>query len=825
MGQPRRSFKGFFFRGNSNSQSPRRNRLRRATLEALEGRDMPATLTVNSLSDAVSPPAGDVTLRQAIIASETGGTTALGQTGTGNDTIVFAAGLSGTIDLSQVGDTSLGPSALIIDNNDQLTIDGGSSGITIERDSSVANLRLFNVAAGASLTLESLTLANGQATGADGGDTGYASGQGGGGAGLGGAVFNEGTLNLVQDTLTGNGAQGGAGGTVPSAGIAGGAAGGGPNGGAGGAFGSPVGQSGTAGGFASGGGGGGPGEGLGIPPTSGFGGDGGAGGFGGGGGGAGPAVGGPGVDGIGGAGGFGGGAGGGGSFGDSGGGGAGMGGAVFNEAGTVSVTNCTFYANTATGGAAGGSDSEAGEGLGGALFNHNGTVTVLSTTISGNSADFDGGGIYNLGDGATATLAVSNTILFGDTSANTADLTAEISGAGGSTNTTSGVGDLIGSAMGFVGTVVSSTDPGLGSLASNGGPTQTMAIAAGSSAAGVGNVAAATGLTTDQRGAPRITDGSVDIGAFQIDPAPTASAGGPYQIYVGGSLQLNAVATGNSLTYSWDINGDGTFGDATGASPTLTWSQLNALGITGPFTTANLAVEVSDGFNAPVTSAPTTLGVSSAPVVLTPNERFVTALYLALFDRHVDAGGLTFWSNQLANGASRTQVALWLEASTEYLTVEVNAAFERYLQREADPAAVTNFVTLLQHGATLEQLDIAILGSQEYFQVRGGGTNAGFLNALFEDALGRGIDPTSQTFFTNELVSGVSRGAIVWGVLNSLEYRQDVINGIYQEYLGRAADPTAMAAALEELDFGMSPAGLIAQTVGSLEYFNRVQVT
>ena len=225
MAQRRRSLKAsFLYRG---SHSPRAQRCgrRRATLEALEGRDMPATLTVNSLSDAVSPGAGEVTLRQAIVASETGGTTALGQTGTENDTIVFASGLSGAIALGQVGDTSLGPTALLVDNNDQLTIDGanGGSGITIERDSSVSNLRLFNVAAGASLTLESLTLANGQATGAAGGNTGYDGGQGGGAAGLGGAIFNAGVLNLVQDTLTGNGAQGGAGGDVPSQGSDGGA--------------------------------------------------------------------------------------------------------------------------------------------------------------------------------------------------------------------------------------------------------------------------------------------------------------------------------------------------------------------------------------------------------------------------------------------------------------------------------------------------------------------------------------------------------------------------------------------------------------------------
>ncbi|HEV3023276.1 MAG TPA: hypothetical protein VGX76_12450, partial [Pirellulales bacterium] len=203
----------FFTRANrqKSKREAHRPARRRPTLELLEDRSLLATLTVNNLTDAVLPGSGQVTLRQAIVASENHTTTALGDTGTGNDTIVFAPGLAGTIDLSQIGDSSMGPTALVVNANDQLTINGnnGASGITIARDSSVANLRLVIVESGASLTLESLTLANGDSTGAAGGNTRDDGGSigggggGGGGAGLGGAVFNQGgSLNLVQDTLT-----------------------------------------------------------------------------------------------------------------------------------------------------------------------------------------------------------------------------------------------------------------------------------------------------------------------------------------------------------------------------------------------------------------------------------------------------------------------------------------------------------------------------------------------------------------------------------------------------------------------------------------------
>ena len=59
--------------------------------------------------------------------------------------------------------------------------------------------------------------------------------------------------------------------------------------------------------------------------------------------------------------------------------------------------------------------------------------------------------------------------------------------------------------------------------------------------------------------------------------APSASAGTSYAISEDSPLTLHAVASdpnGDALTYSWDINGDGTFGDAVGANPTVTWAQL-----------------------------------------------------------------------------------------------------------------------------------------------------------------------------------------------------------------------------------------------------------
>jgi len=96
---------------------------------------------------------------------------------------------------------------------------------------------------------------------------------------------------------------------------------------------------------------------------------------------------------------------------------------------------------------------------------------------------------------------------------------------------------------------------------------------------------------------------------------PTADAGGPYVINETDTLNLVAIATdpggvNDPLTYSWDVNGDSIFGDATGETPSLTWAQLNGLGIVdGTTTPINVRVRVSDGDGGITDSAPTTLTV------------------------------------------------------------------------------------------------------------------------------------------------------------------------------------------------------------------------
>ena len=104
--------------------------------------------------------------------------------------------------------------------------------------------------------------------------------------------------------------------------------------------------------------------------------------------------------------------------------------------------------------------------------------------------------------------------------------------------------------------------------------------------------------------------------------SPIANAGGPYVISEGNSVDLDGSASSDPdadpLTYVWDLDNDGNFGEAgepTTVSPTVSWTTLQSFGITnnGIYT---IGLQVSDG-NGGVDSATTMLTVNNVSPAIT----------------------------------------------------------------------------------------------------------------------------------------------------------------------------------------------------------------
>jgi hypothetical protein len=286
-----------------------------------------------------------------------------------------------------------------------------------------------------------------------------------------------------------------------------------------------------------------------------------------------------------------------------------------DSSGTVlGVTNSTFSGNVA--GSRGGGISSTG-----ALQVTNSTLTG-NRAVSGSSAAF-GGGLY---DGVPAKLF--NTIVAGNFQG--AAPTTASSDIYGNVDPTSAF-NLIGTGGGLVtgssGNQVGVVNPGLGALGDNGGPTQTIALQLGSPALDHGSNAYVAAGTTDERGLPRIANGTVDVGAFEAQPAVitvtvTATAilltGFPTPITAGvaGSFTVTARdASGNTVTgYAGTVHFAST--DAKASLPadyTFTSSDHGVHTFTATLKTATVqSLTVSDVATSSLTSTQSGIAVQPA---------------------------------------------------------------------------------------------------------------------------------------------------------------------------------------------------------------------
>jgi CSLREA domain-containing protein len=264
----------------------------------------------------------------------------------------------------------------------------------------------------------------------------------------------------------------------------------------------------------------------------------------------------------------------------------GHGGGIANSSGNLIINGSTISGNsTVTGGNGGGihshfgsmtitgstisGNSTATSGFGGGIYSGYTATTIDSSTISGNSAQTGGGVVQNgigylmtitnstisgnsarLDGGGAVALHSQLTLRHSTITANRSDSDDNASGNGGgvfvstqfsqaSANHTIVSGNFRGGStpndvQGVLPaqfSLIGHAGPLLGSLADNGGPTQSHALLNGSPAIDAGNSSAVAGVggvpSFDQRGAPftRVHGGRIDIGAFELQPAGPALPG------------------------------------------------------------------------------------------------------------------------------------------------------------------------------------------------------------------------------------------------------------------------------------------------------------
>ena len=202
---------------------------------------------------------------------------------------------------------------------------------------------------------------------------------------------------------------------------------------------------------------------------------------------------------------------------------------------------------------------------------------------------------------------------------------------------------------------------------------------------------------------------------------------------------------------------------------------------------------------------------------------FVTQVYHELLNRAPDPAALTLYAGEIDAGtATRLQIVEAIQSSTEFRTDAVDTLYQTVLGRVSDSGGLAGSLAFLEQGGTPAQLEAILLSSNEFFMAKGGGTDSGFIGALYQVGLNRAVDGSAVQIFGQALSGGASRTTVIEDVFSSAESQTVELNGLYNEFLGRSADPGGLSAALASLQSGASLDQIAAILIASSEYLDRL---
>ncbi|HWB13509.1 MAG TPA: DUF4214 domain-containing protein [Pirellulales bacterium] len=219
-------------------------------------------------------------------------------------------------------------------------------------------------------------------------------------------------------------------------------------------------------------------------------------------------------------------------------------------------------------------------------------------------------------------------------------------------------------------------------------------------------------------------------------------------------------------------------------------------------------------------------GPSPLPVApVTPNstawQNYVEAAFHDVFGGASPAG-LSVRVAQLVD-MPRANFASDLVHSDEYYQdVVITPAYQKYLGRLPDAGGLAFWTKQMEAGLTDEELEAGFIGSDEFFTTQGGGTNAGWVDALYQKLLGRPADASGKAFWLAQLAAGESRAQVALGFTSSVEREEQRVTADYQTFLGRQPDQSGLNFWVSQFAQGrLTNEDVVAGFLASDEYFSK----
>lgn len=208
-------------------------------------------------------------------------------------------------------------------------------------------------------------------------------------------------------------------------------------------------------------------------------------------------------------------------------------------------------------------------------------------------------------------------------------------------------------------------------------------------------------------------------------------------------------------------------------------------------------------------------------VPLNPVQSYIQQVYHDLLRRDVDPEALGYWTRYLTSGGSRFGFGFTVANSVEYRVVYIRDLFQKYIGRQPDSVVVGGYLQLLALGGNFDHIQARILGASEYSQRKGGGSNLGYLQAIYADVLGRPVNEFDKAFFRPLFAANLTRQQIALTLLQTREADQLRVTELFRGLLRREPDIGGVSSFTDALQRGARDEQVVASIVASDEYFNR----
>lgn len=206
------------------------------------------------------------------------------------------------------------------------------------------------------------------------------------------------------------------------------------------------------------------------------------------------------------------------------------------------------------------------------------------------------------------------------------------------------------------------------------------------------------------------------------------------------------------------------------------------------------------------------------------DNRYVLYAYNVLLRRNAQGNEAPFWVNSFAYPYSMTYSAFTdaLTSTPEYRSLIVRGLYPRIVHRNPDGGGLSYWTNWLANANSADLAGVLLASDENW--ARGGSTAEGWLTLLYQDVLGHAPDAGGLAYWVGELNSGrYGRRGIATAFWQSYENRITRVRDIYNWAFNRPIDQSGANYWAGQL-VRHSDAWLASQVVMSQEAWSRAQV-